>query len=144
MRPGKGKYRNRRHVQKKGPLIIYAKNNGIARAFRNIPGVDLMNVSRLNLLGLAPGGHVGRFIIWTESAFKELQNIFGSYTNPGDSKLNKRGGVKYTLPRPMMTNTDVESIINTESIQSVIRPYIVKSKKSNKKEKSFKKFLCNG
>ena len=29
-------------------------------------------VDNLNLLKLAPGGHVGRFCIWTESAFKKL------------------------------------------------------------------------
>jgi hypothetical protein len=29
-------------------------------------------VDALNLLKLAPGGHVGRFCIWTESAFKKL------------------------------------------------------------------------
>ena len=29
-------------------------------------------MDNLNLLKLAPGGHVGRFIIWTEAAFKKL------------------------------------------------------------------------
>ena len=29
------------------------------------------------LLQLAPGGHVGRFIIWTKSAFSQLDTIFG-------------------------------------------------------------------
>jgi hypothetical protein len=32
----------------------------------------LIQVDALNLLKLAPGGHVGRFCIWTESAFKKL------------------------------------------------------------------------
>ena len=32
----------------------------------------LNQVDNLNLLKLAPGGHVGRFCIWTESAFKKL------------------------------------------------------------------------
>ena len=31
-----------------------------------------LQVDSLNLLKLAPGGHVGRFIIWTEAAFKKL------------------------------------------------------------------------
>ena len=26
---------------------------------------------------LAPGGHVGRFIIWTRSAFEKLDEVFG-------------------------------------------------------------------
>jgi large subunit ribosomal protein L4e len=78
LRPGKGKSRNRRHVQAKGPLIIHNKdhdNNTISPAFRNIPGVELCHVSRLNLLQLAPGGHLGRFVIWTQGAFSQLDKI---------------------------------------------------------------------
>jgi len=44
MRAGKGKLRNRRHVQKLGPLVIYDQDQGITQAFRNIPGVDTMQV----------------------------------------------------------------------------------------------------
>ncbi|MCP6198867.1 50S ribosomal protein L4, partial [Klebsiella pneumoniae] len=61
--------RNRRRIQRKGPLIIFNKDQGLTRAFRNIPGVELLNVNKLNLLKLAPGGHLGRFVIWTQSAF---------------------------------------------------------------------------
>jgi len=38
IRAGKGKMRNRRHTQKRGPCVIYDKDEGISRAFRNIPG----------------------------------------------------------------------------------------------------------
>lgn len=38
MRAGKGKMRNRRRIQRKGPCIIYNEDNGIKKAFRNIPG----------------------------------------------------------------------------------------------------------
>lgn len=55
IRPGRGKARNRRHKLRKGPLIIYSKNKGVSRAFRNLPGVEMMSVDRLNLLQLAPG-----------------------------------------------------------------------------------------
>merc|ERR1712244_148007 len=74
MRAGKGKLRNRRTVQKKGPLVIYNDDQGLTKAFRNIPGVDCIQVDNLNLLKLAPGGHVGRFCIWTEGAFKKLDD----------------------------------------------------------------------
>lgn len=37
-RAGKGKMRNRRTVMKRGPVIIYDKDNGLKKAFRNIPG----------------------------------------------------------------------------------------------------------
>merc|ERR1712210_311162 len=40
MRAGKGKLRGRRHVQKLGPLVIYDQDQGVTKAFRNIPGVD--------------------------------------------------------------------------------------------------------
>ncbi|CAN0521464.1 unnamed protein product, partial [Scytosiphon promiscuus] len=39
---------------------------GINRAFRNLPGVETACVDRLNLLTLAPGGHMGRFCVWTQ------------------------------------------------------------------------------
>merc|ERR1712088_1091694 len=48
-------------VQKKGPLVIYDEDQGLVKAFRNIPGVETIQVSKLNLLKLAAGGHVGRF-----------------------------------------------------------------------------------
>lgn len=58
--------RNRRYVQRRGPLVIYDKSEGIHRAFRNLPGVETACVDRLNLLTLAPGGHIGRFCVWTQ------------------------------------------------------------------------------
>merc|ERR1712241_520668 len=54
MRAGKGKLRNRRKVQKKGPLVIYDEDQGLVKAFRNIPGVETIQVSKLNLLKLPP------------------------------------------------------------------------------------------
>ena len=45
MRAGKGKLRNRRHVQKLGPLVIYDQDQGVTKAFRNIPGVDVIQVA---------------------------------------------------------------------------------------------------
>jgi large subunit ribosomal protein L4e len=51
MRAGKGKLRNRRHQIRKGPLFIFANENvKLKKAVRNIPGVDICNVNRLNLL----------------------------------------------------------------------------------------------
>ena len=44
MRAGKGKLRGRRHVQKLGPLVIYDQDQGVTNAFRNIPGVDVIQV----------------------------------------------------------------------------------------------------
>ena len=90
IRKGKGKRRNRRYVQKKGPLVIYSKNKGIRRAFRNLPGVELLNVDKLNLLKLAPGGHLGRFCIWTQGALRKLDKIYGTFSRQSKLKRNYR------------------------------------------------------
>ena len=44
MRAKKGKLRNRRHVQKLGPLVIYDQDQGVTKAFWTIPGVDVIQV----------------------------------------------------------------------------------------------------
>ena len=60
IRAGKGKMRNRRYTMRRGPLLIYNEDHGIRQAFRNLPGVELLKVDRMNLLQLCPGGHLGR------------------------------------------------------------------------------------
>merc|ERR1712198_618767 len=114
-RAGKGKMRNRRRIQRRGPMIIYNQDNGICQAFRNIPGITLLNVSRLNLLKIAPGGHVGRFCIWTESAFKKLDSIYGTW-KAGSTEKNH-----YSLPMAKMTNTDLARLLKSDEIQQVLR-----------------------
>jgi len=116
IRPGHGKLRNSRYVVRKGPLIIYGdQNNLVKRTARNLPGVDTINVHRLNLLSLAPGGHLGRFVIWTKDAFSELNKIFGNYRAKGIEK----GG--YVLNRNVMTCADLSRIINSDQVQSKLR-----------------------
>lgn len=114
-RAGKGKMRNRRRIQRRGPLIVYHKDQGLRRAFRNIPGVDLVGVDKLNLLKLAPGGHVGRFVIWTQSAFERLDKLFGTWKS---TSLEKKG---YNLPQPKMANTDLSKLLKSDEIKSVLR-----------------------
>lgn len=42
LRVGKGKMRNRRHVMRRGPLIVYGTEGAkLVKAFRNIPGVEV-------------------------------------------------------------------------------------------------------
>jgi len=114
-RAGKGKMRNRRRIQRRGPLIVYHKDQGLRRAFRNIPGIDLIRVDKLNLLKLAPGGHVGRFVIWTQSAFERLDKLFGTWKH---TSLEKKG---YNLPQPKMANTDLSKLLKSDEIKSVLR-----------------------
>jgi large subunit ribosomal protein L4e len=116
LRPGKGKLRNKRFKVRRGPLVVYHNENAnLIKAVRNVPGVDICNVHRLNLKQLAPGGHLGRFIIWTESAFKALNKIFGTHRIPGQEK----GG--YKLHRTVLENADIARIINSNEVQSVVR-----------------------
>merc|ERR1712196_419921 len=77
IRSGKGKMRNRRYVQRRGPLVVYGEDNGIKKAFRNISGVEVADVSALNLLQLAPGGHLGRFVVFTENALSKIDGLYG-------------------------------------------------------------------
>merc|ERR1712151_428485 len=116
VRAGKGKMRNRRYTMRRGPLVVYNEDNGIVRAMRNIPGVETACVTRLNLLKLAPGGNFGRFVIWTQGAFKKLGEMYG--TLKGGAPLKKG----YHLPRAQMDNADIARIINSTEIQSVLRP----------------------
>merc|ERR1711937_733674 len=58
MRAGKGKMRNRRRIMKRGPLIVYDQDQGLTRAFRNLPGVDTISVDNLNILKLAHGERI--------------------------------------------------------------------------------------
>jgi large subunit ribosomal protein L4e len=114
-RAGKGKMRNRRRIMKRGPLVIYKEDKGLTRAFRNIPGITLLNVQRLNLLKIAPGGHLGRFCIWTESAFKELDNIYGTYKQKSATKND------FSLPQPKMTNSDLGRLLTADEVQRVLK-----------------------
>ena len=77
--------------------------------------MDTIDVTKLNLLKLAPGGHVGRFCIWTESAFKKLDSIYGTWRKPSESKKN------WNLPMPKMAVTDLAKLLKSEEIRKVLR-----------------------
>eukprot|EP01102_Stenamoeba_stenopodia_P016313 TRINITY_DN568_c0_g1_i1.p1 TRINITY_DN568_c0_g1~~TRINITY_DN568_c0_g1_i1.p1 ORF type:complete len:394 (-),score=95.02 TRINITY_DN568_c0_g1_i1:91-1272(-) len=132
IRSGKGKLRNRRYVQRRGPLIIYHKKSPMIKAFRNIPGIELVNVNRLNLLLLAPGGHIGRFIIWTRGALERLDSLYGTYKKPSSAKVD------YRLPHAKVTNSDLTRIINSDEIQSKLRPVKRQKKRITRKKNPLK------
>merc|ERR1740123_1503392 len=116
MRNGHGKYRYSRFTMRKGPLIVYGNgDSNVKRCARNLPGVDSCNVHRLNLLQLAPGGHIGRFTVFTSDAFNCLDNIFGTYSQKGQEK----GG--YQLQRNSIDCADLARIINSDQVQSKLR-----------------------
>ena len=119
LRAGKGKLRNRRNTQRRGPLLVIDPSKDgkdLTKAFRNIPGVEVCDVYALNLLQLAPGGHLGRFVIWTSSAFAALDSIYGSVTDPAELKRD------FTLPQNSVAQPDLNKLINSSEVQSVLRP----------------------
>lgn len=141
IRRGVGKMRNRRYTQRRGPLIVYDVSEGLDKGFRNLPGVELTLVDNLSLLDLAPGGHLGRFCIWTKGAFEKLDSLFGTYEEGAKFKNG------FNLPRSMMTNADLARIINSDEIQSVVRPVssvgVVLPKKRNPIKSSEAKIALN-
>jgi len=132
LRAGRGKMRNRRYVRKLGPLVIFNEKVNekvtLTRAFRNIPGVDLVCVTRLNLLKLAPGGHVGRFVVWTQDAFERLDKLYGTTTQAATEKKD------YHVPRNIMTTTDLSRIINSVEVQSALRAKKTKARGAPRKK----------
>jgi len=115
IRAGKGKMRNRRYVMRRGPLVVYNEDHGIKQAFRNLPGVELISVDRLNLLKLAPGSHLGRFCIWSQGAFEKLDSVYGTLRKPSTAKTN------FKLPRAKMTNADLPRLINSDEVQQIVK-----------------------
>ncbi|KAL5102083.1 hypothetical protein RYX36_006410, partial [Vicia faba] len=109
-------YNNNRHISRKGPLIVYRTGGAkTVKAFCNIPGIEITNVERLNLLKLAPDGHWGRFVIWTKTAFEKLDSVYG-LIKPSEKK-------GYVLLMGKMTNSDLIRIINSDEVcKFVVRP----------------------
>ncbi|MEM1899466.1 MAG: 50S ribosomal protein L4 [Zestosphaera sp.] len=77
IRAGKGKMRGRRYVRPKSLLIVvHEENLDTYKAFRNLPGVDVVPASMLSVIHLAPGGVPGRLTIYTKSALEVLRKRF--------------------------------------------------------------------
>lgn len=116
VRAGKGKARNGRYKNRRGPLFIISDESvNLRRALRNIPGVSTLNVKRLNIRHLAPGSQLGRFCVFTENAFKELATAFGNFKQAGEKK-------NYLLKREVISNADISHLINSDAIQKALRP----------------------
>lgn len=78
IRAGKGKLRGRKYKSKVGPLIVVSCPCELQKSARNIPGVDVVVVSRVNAELLAPGTDYGRLTLWTQGAIETVakNNLF--------------------------------------------------------------------
>merc|ERR1712085_153887 len=139
VRAGRGKARNRRTVMRKGPLVIHNMGKeqmaqaGLAKAVRNLPGVEVAHVDRLNLLQLAPGGSIGRFCVFTEGAIKRLATLFGSKKAGSSSKRTPHQHVR-TRKNPLK-NASVLNRLCPYALASKKKAIAKASKKDGKKTK---------
>merc|ERR1711907_684390 len=94
VRAGKGKMRNRRHVQRRGPLVVLTEDAikaGAGKAFRNLSGVEVASVERLDA-------------------------IYGTHRAKSEEKEG------YQPPRAIMSNSDLPRVINSAEVQAKARP----------------------
>jgi len=90
-------------------MIVFSAEDKIEHGFRTLPGVTLENVESLNLLDLAPGGHLGRFVIWTKNAFAKLDGIYAAKTG-------------FKMPTPLVKNTDFKKFFESEAMMKARKP----------------------
>ena len=74
-RAGKGKRRGRRIKMNRGLLLVVGDIKSPINRI-SLEGVEIVPVNKLNAEVLAPGAKPGRFTIWTESAIKNLEDLF--------------------------------------------------------------------
>ena len=73
IRAGKGKMRGRRYRTPKSILVVVSNRDGLYKAARNVPGVDVVAAKDLSAEDLAPGGDAGRLTVWTKAAIEALE-----------------------------------------------------------------------
>mgnify|MGYP006305624673 CR=1 FL=1 len=72
IRAGKGKSRGRKYKTKKSLLLVVSAPCPLQKAAKNIPGVDVSVVRRVNAEILAPGKEYGRATLWTKPAIETI------------------------------------------------------------------------
>ena len=64
--------RGRRRRTPRSILLVVAQRDALAKAARNVPGVDVVVAKDLCAEDLAPGGDAGRLTVWTKAAIEAL------------------------------------------------------------------------
>lgn len=72
LRPGRGKMRGRAYRVRRGPLFVVSKSCPLVQSARNILGVEVSVVDRVNAELLAPGANPGRLTLFTQAAIDRL------------------------------------------------------------------------
>jgi large subunit ribosomal protein L4e len=88
LRGGIAKLRGRKYRVPKGPLLVVANDCALLKSASNIPGVDVVKVSNLNVELLAPGAEYGRLTLFTEGAMERLdkEKLFIHMVKKGATK----------------------------------------------------------
>ena len=73
LRAGKGTMRGRKYRTPKSLLLVVAGRDGLHKAARNVPGVDVVAAKDLCAEDLAPGGDMGRLTVWTKAAIEAME-----------------------------------------------------------------------
>jgi len=89
VRAGKGKSRGRKYRKKIGPLIVVSSNCKLKKAGTNIPGVEIIEVNKLNAELLAPGTQAGRLTLFTDKAIERLEKEKLFTNNPIKKEIKK-------------------------------------------------------
>ncbi|MFA5406012.1 MAG: 50S ribosomal protein L4 [Candidatus Nanoarchaeia archaeon] len=73
LKKGVARLRGRSRSYSKGPLLIVSDKCDLIKSGSNIPGIEVIKVSELNVKLLAPGSKPGRNTVWSESSIKKLK-----------------------------------------------------------------------
>lgn len=93
-RAGKARLRGRKYRKRKGPLFVVSKECPLMKTAVNIPGVDVVIVTDMNVELLAPGATPGRLTIFTESAIEILGKDKLYYDKPTTAKNDNQNEKK--------------------------------------------------
>ena len=63
--------RGRRYKTAKGPLIVVSGECKALASAKNVPGIDVVEISKINAELLAPGTHAGRLTLYTQAAIQK-------------------------------------------------------------------------
>jgi large subunit ribosomal protein L4e len=123
IRAGHGKFRGRAKRQKKSLLFVVQDIKKLSKAAKNIGGIDVVSVRKLNVELLAPGSHYGRATVFTHGAIEELRN---GLFKKGQGSITQKTTIVETKTPP------------TQKQETKSRPSALKasSKKAEKKPKS--------
>ncbi len=73
VRAGKAKMRGRRLKKAKGLLIVVSGKCDLLNSAVNLPGIDVVEIKKINAELLAPGAHAGRATLFTQGAIQTLE-----------------------------------------------------------------------